>query len=332
MDGSSNPYQERSPYVRQNLSRLQRFLKLPELRWKRPKIQSEVFGYEHREMPEVQRHRQLHALQREWSGAAMKSLNGKRALADYVVLIESLENRILFNKNLAVDDFANAGDYADAYNIPINPATGQATVTGTINTPTDSDLFHIRLPPTTFGGYVGINVEPNPMSSLLISVTAIKPDGSSIEGPRGGDSLENLTFSTFGSGEPGYYDNFYLLVQQFDVGGPDTTTGTYTITYAGPQGQYVFTPPTPPATVRATDGTFSDKVRVTWSGVSEATSYRVYRALQVGGPYSPVNHWQSGRSFNDTSVRAGKVYYYKIRARNEAGAGRKLSRANPGSR
>ena len=77
--------------------------------------------------------------------------------------------------------------------------------------------------------------------------------------------------------------------------------------------------PAAPTGLTATDGTYTDKVTVSWSAVSGATSYKVYRnttsdsgtATQIGTP-TPT-------TYNDTTATAGTTYYYWAKATNAAG-------------
>ena len=77
--------------------------------------------------------------------------------------------------------------------------------------------------------------------------------------------------------------------------------------------------PSPPTGVSASDGNYSDKVQVSWSVSSGATSYQVYRntsnassgAAQIGTP--------SATSFDDTAATPTTIYYYFVKACNGAG-------------
>ena len=78
-------------------------------------------------------------------------------------------------------------------------------------------------------------------------------------------------------------------------------------------------PSTPPTGVSASDGTYTDKVRVSWTAASGATSYQVYRntsnstsgASQIGTP--------TGTSFDDTTATPGTTYYYFVKACDSGG-------------
>jgi fibronectin type 3 domain-containing protein len=78
--------------------------------------------------------------------------------------------------------------------------------------------------------------------------------------------------------------------------------------------------PPAPTDVSASDGTYSDRVEVTWTGSSEATSYRIYRSI------SP-DRWANkmflgttaGTVFNDTKAQPKRTYYYWVKASNSYG-------------
>lgn len=112
-------------------------------------------------------------------------------------------------------------------------------------------------------------------------------------------------------GDGGYYG--------FVVVNDNAASAWYTVT---------FTPiyiPGAPTGVTASDGTYMDKVAVSWSSVSGATEYAAFRnGSQLSG-------WISGTSYNDTSAVPGTVYSYQVKARNPAGTSG-LSTANTGYR
>jgi hypothetical protein len=78
------------------------------------------------------------------------------------------------------------------------------------------------------------------------------------------------------------------------------------------------TAPPAPTNVQASDGTYTDKVRITWSASSGATSYEVYRATSSGGTKSKIGT-PSGTSYDDTSASVGTTYYYWVKASNSYG-------------
>ena len=83
-------------------------------------------------------------------------------------------------------------------------------------------------------------------------------------------------------------------------GGVNTETTTFKIVPKYPSG------------VSASDDTYTDKVRVTWSASTGATYYKVFRATSSGGMYSQIGT-PSGTTFDDTTATAGTTYWYKVK-------------------
>ncbi len=77
-------------------------------------------------------------------------------------------------------------------------------------------------------------------------------------------------------------------------------------------------PPSSPTGVSASDGTYTDKVYITWSSVSGATSYNVYRATSSSGTKSKIGS-STTTSYSDTTATVGTTYYYWVAAVNSAG-------------
>jgi fibronectin type 3 domain-containing protein len=73
----------------------------------------------------------------------------------------------------------------------------------------------------------------------------------------------------------------------------------------------------PPANVQATDGTYTDKVRVTWTASLGATSYKVYRAESAAGT-KVYRGYTAGVYFDDTTATPGITYYYFVVAYRSA--------------
>ncbi|MGC8963586.1 MAG: fibronectin type III domain-containing protein [Candidatus Bipolaricaulaceae bacterium] len=77
-------------------------------------------------------------------------------------------------------------------------------------------------------------------------------------------------------------------------------------------------PPLPPQNVQASDGTFSDRIRVTWRAAVAASSYEVFRSDIPGADYFKIAE-TTGTSYDDTLILAGRTYWYRVRACNEYG-------------
>ena len=73
-------------------------------------------------------------------------------------------------------------------------------------------------------------------------------------------------------------------------------------------------PTTPSApSAKVANVSSSGKIKISWNKVSGAAKYEVYRATSKSGSYTPVAVG-TGTSVTDTSAKAGKTYYYKVRA------------------
>ncbi len=70
-----------------------------------------------------------------------------------------------------------------------------------------------------------------------------------------------------------------------------------------------------PTGIRATNGTYSNRVEVTWDSVIGATVYRLFRCAgpKVASCGLPIR-FPKETFFNDTKAIPGKVYYYRLRA------------------
>ena len=61
------------------------------------------------------------------------------------------------------------------------------------------------------------------------------------------------------------------------------------------------------------------KIKLTWKAIDGAVKYEVYRATSKSGTYSLVKTTTS-TSYTNTSAKAGKTYYYKVKAIHENSA------------
>lgn len=128
------------------------------------------------------------------------------------------------------------------------------------------------------------------------------------------------TYAFLGATAHPFYDDMAAL--------PDTTYW-YKVRACNRAGCSEFTPPRAgkavsnlvpavPGGLAASQGTFTDRVEVTWQAAPRATGYNVYRATASAGPYTMVAA-VTGTTYGDTDIALGTTYWYKVRACSSAG-------------
>jgi PKD repeat protein len=70
--------------------------------------------------------------------------------------------------------------------------------------------------------------------------------------------------------------------------------------------------------VSASDGTFTDRVRITWNASAGATGYWVYRNTTASPPATEIA-WVGSPGYDDMTAVAGQTYWYWVRAGNASG-------------
>ena len=103
---------------------------------------------------------------------------------------------------------------------------------------------------------------------------------------------------------------YYYKVRALNV---DGAAGAYSSTVSG--AAKAVAPAAPTVTMTYSD---SGKPKLTWSAVSGAASYRVYRSESRGTGYSLLGTTTS-TSYVNTGAAVGKTYYYRVKAVNSAG-------------
>ena len=80
------------------------------------------------------------------------------------------------------------------------------------------------------------------------------------------------------------------------------------------------TTPSAPTGVSASDGNYTDKVRVTWNSVTDATGYEVWRNSSNSSSSASKLGNSTTSPFDDSNATSGTTYYYWVIARNDCGA------------
>ncbi len=115
----------------------------------------------------------------------------------------------------------------------------------------------------------------------------------------------------------------------------DDTTATPGVTYwywvkakntagtsgfsAGDSGVSAVTPPDPPTGVSASDGTYTDRVRVTWTAGNRATTHEIWRHTSNNAASASKLAEDDASPYDDTTATPGVTYWYWVKARNTAG-------------
>jgi PKD repeat protein len=99
----------------------------------------------------------------------------------------------------------------------------------------------------------------------------------------------------------------------------NTPTPTPILPTATPTPTLPPAPPPAPGGLVATDGTFSDRVRITWNASAGATSYHVYRNTANDSGSAVALTTVTTTSCDDTSASTAQVYWYWVRAFNAVG-------------
>jgi len=72
--------------------------------------------------------------------------------------------------------------------------------------------------------------------------------------------------------------------------------------------------PDTPLNIKATDGSYDDRVQLTWTAVGNATVYRVFRCLDTGRTCGSPIGFPKTDIFEDDGGKPGTVYFYRLRA------------------
>lgn len=78
-------------------------------------------------------------------------------------------------------------------------------------------------------------------------------------------------------------------------------------------------PPDPPPAPAASDGTYPDSVTVSWSSVSDADRYEVWRASSPDPAAASLLETDASNPYSDASAFAGALYYYWLKACSASG-------------
>ncbi len=220
--------------------------------------------------------------------------------------------------------------------------TGSTAVSANISGLTPGTLYHFRvvavntygtkngsdatftsqaLPPADFGKSSPANGATGQATSLTLSWNATSPVTyyqycySTASGCSNWTNAGNVTSVTI-SNLAGTSTYFWQVRAWNGTGGPTAANGG---AYWSFTTQVQVTIPSAPGGVSASDGTYTDKVRISWNAATGATSYKVYRNTSNRSSSATQIGTAAASPYDDLTATVGTTYYYFVKACNSAG-------------
>ena len=138
----------------------------------------------------------------------------------------------------------------------------------------------------------GISIIQNPAKSSYLVNQSVSTSGIVVK-------------VTFSDGKK-LYINKGLVVKPYSK---SVGNRNITVSYGGEKASF----PVSYSTFKASPSSYTH-ASLSWTGVSKATKYKIYRATSAKGKYSLIYTASSkARSYTNTGLTTGKTYYYKIR-------------------
>ncbi|MCX7004744.1 MAG: hypothetical protein NTV22_15935 [bacterium] len=197
--------------------------------------------------------------------------------------------------------------------IPLGVGANPITVTGTnaLNVSASDTITITRGGNGTGAPFVDItNVLAGPVNNAVSTFTVAGTNNLQVVGTMWWVNAADGSRSTFGA-SPSWKAAVPLVVGLNTI----TVYGTNLWTVQTNDPINVMRLPGAPASVRATDGTFTNIVRVTFAASVNATKYMVCRApASTPTNFAALPGEITATSFDDATVAAGQQYYYAVQA------------------
>jgi len=84
-----------------------------------------------------------------------------------------------------------------------------------------------------------------------------------------------------------------------------------------------------PQNVEASDGTYPNKIEITWDSVTGVDTFSVLRSDSATGSFLTISSWQTDTSYDDNNVGQG-TFWYKVQSRDTSGTEGELSDSDSG--
>lgn len=163
---------------------------------------------------------------------------------------------------------------------------------------------------------------PDGVKAASESYNSIKLTWAAVSGASGYDvyratssggtysKVGSITGTSFVNGSLSTGTTYFYKIRAYKSGGSTVYSSYSSVVSAKPV-------PGVPGSVKAASASYNS-VKVTWSAVSGADGYEVYRAATSGGAYSLVGT-VSGAGYTNGGLTTNKSYFYKVRAYRTVG-------------
>jgi len=177
----------------------------------------------------------------------------------------------------------------------------------------------------TCGGIVLSGLDPTLKYKITLYNTGFEPVGTAIDSPRpsffatsDGTVIQSVNQNPYGRDNASITTYKYMPSAKGNFGFSTTTaTASNWIWYAFSN---EVLPPDAPGSVSASQGTFSDRVRVAWTSVDGAQFYSVFRGdNNIFSSASEIQFGIVATNYDDSSVTSAQNYYYWVKAANTGG-------------
>lgn len=195
----------------------------------------------------------------------------------------------------------------------IGPIISGEKKTGKINQPGDLDLASFS---AVSGDMINITMQDmdvdmipvlelyDPVGNLIIHTTDVFETSAVISNYY---INSNGVYSIICKDKEDRYNVSYTLEMNFGAGSPSLLNF-----------------PDPPTTISASQGTYSNRIDITWSAAGGATGYDLWRSYSTNSAVQICTNLLT-ITYSDYNVTAGLHYYYKVKSRNSYGASTNFS-------
>jgi hypothetical protein len=184
------------------------------------------------------------------------------------------------------------------------------------------------------GGDYSVPSAPSSVTATPLSSSSIKISWSSVSNATAFDiyyevglsTTKQLLTSVTANGQYGTSythtgllpnTTYYYYISSYNNAGSSTTYGWDYATTSSSSSGNTGSVPNAPSTVYATS-TSPSSITVSWSSVSNAAGYYIYRRVGASGSYS-YRDSSTSTSYADTGLSSNTTYYYRISAYNSNG-------------